>query len=123
MKWLRSRWVIVPAGLLATVALWNIYVAANAGGIVEGQVVDRAGVPVPGATVLLYERSFITNNEKQRTVTGADGHFRFEGNASHAVQLQAEGAGGRSERMTVRLWFRAQNRQIAEPLRLTGTSS
>ena len=70
--------------------------------------------------MLLYERAFITNNEKQRTTTCPDGRFRFEGNASHALQLQAEGPGGRSERRTVRLWFRAQNRDIAEALRLGG---
>lgn len=123
MSWLRSRWVIVPGGILAVVALWNLYVAAHAGGIVEGRVLDAAGAPVPGASVLLYERAFITNNEKQRTLTDADGRFRFEGNASHAIQLQAEGAGGRTERMTVRLWFRAQNRTLAQPLRLPGRAS
>lgn len=122
MKWLRSRWVIVPGGMLAVVALWNLYVAANAGGIVEGQVLDRGGAPVPGANVLLYERAFITNNEKQRAVTGPDGRFRFEGNTSHAIQLQAERPGGRSERMTLRLWFRAQNRTVTEPLRLPGAA-
>ncbi|MEO3475412.1 carboxypeptidase-like regulatory domain-containing protein [Roseomonas sp. CAU 1739] len=123
MRWLRSRWVLVPGGLLVTVALWNLYVAANAGGVVEGQVIDSSGAPVQGANVLLYERSFITNNERQRTITGPDGRFRFDGNGSHAVQLQAEGAGGRSERLTVRLWFRAQNRRLEHPLRLPGTAS
>ncbi len=123
MTWLRSRWVIVPGGMLVIVALWNLYVAANAGGIVEGRVVDSTGAPVAGARVALYERSFITNDEKQRTVTGPDGRFRFEGNASHAIQLQAEGPGGRSDRMNLRLWFRAQNRTLGEPLRLpAGTS-
>lgn len=120
MSWMRSRWVLVPGAMLVVVALWNLYVMANAGGVVTGLVVDSAGSPVPGATVLLYERAFITNNEKQRTTTGPDGRFRFEGNASHALQLQAEGPGGRSERRTVRLWFRAQNRDIAEALRLGG---
>jgi hypothetical protein len=120
MSWMRSRWVLVPGAMLVVVALWNLYVMANAGGVVTGLVVDAAGSPVPGATVLLYERAFITNNEKQRTTTGPDGRFRFEGNASHALQLQAEGPGGRSERRTVRLWFRAQNRDIAEALRLGG---
>jgi protocatechuate 3,4-dioxygenase beta subunit len=123
MRWLRSRWVIVPGGMLVVVALWNLYVAANAGGIVEGTVVDSQGAPVAGARVSLYERSFITNDEKQHTVTGPDGHFRFEGNTSHAIQLQAEGPGGRSDRMNLRLWFRAQNRTLDEPLRVPSGAS
>lgn len=116
--WWASRWVIVPGVIIAAVLVWNLYVAAHAGGSVAGRVVDAAGRGVAGATVLLYERSFITNNEKQRTVTDADGGFRFEGNASHAVQLQAEAAGARSERVTLRLWFRAQDARMAEPLLL-----
>lgn len=121
MKALRSRWVIVPGSMGLIALLWNLYVAAHAGGVIEGRVLDATGTPVPGATVRLYERAFITNNEKQRTTTGSDGRFRFEGNTSHAVQLQAEGpAGGRSERRTVRLWFRAQDRVVEEPLRLGG---
>lgn len=115
--WLRSRWVVVP-GLLAFVTLgWNLYVGANATGVIEGQVVDRNGRPVEGATVTLFNRSFITNDPRQRTVTDAGGQFRFENNDSHAVQLEAEADGlGRSERMTLRLWFRAQERHVERPL-------
>ena len=115
--WLRSRWVVVP-GLIAAVALaWNAYVAANATGVIEGRVVDTGNRPIAGATVTLFNRSFITNDPRQRTVTGADGRFRFEANDSHAVQLEAESAGvGRSERRTVRLWFRAQHRELSTPL-------
>ena len=119
-RWWRSRWVVVPGGIAAVVLGWNLYVAAHAGGVVEGRVVDPAGRPVAGATVLLYERAFINNIEKQRTTSGADGAFRFEGNSSHAIQLQAEAAGLRSERMTLRLWFRAQDRRLEQPLRLAG---
>jgi protocatechuate 3,4-dioxygenase beta subunit len=119
--WLRSRWVTVPGGIALVVLGWNLYVAANAGGTVEGRVVDAAGRPVPGATVRLYERAFITNDEKQRTTTDAAGRYRFAGNTSHAIQLDAEGpSGGRSPRMTVRLWFRAQDRRVDTPLRLPG---
>jgi hypothetical protein len=119
-RWWTSRWVIVPGGIVAVVLGWNLYVAAHAGGVVEGRVVDAAGSPVADATVRLYERDFINNIEKQRTTTGADGAFRFEGNSSHAIQLQAEAAGLRSDRMTLRLWFRAQDRRVEQPLRLAG---
>jgi protocatechuate 3,4-dioxygenase beta subunit len=119
--WLLSRWVLVPGGLALAVLGWNLHVAANAGGVLEGRVVDAAGRPVPGAEVVLYARSFVTNDERGRTRTGPDGAFRFEGNDSHALQLQAAAPGlGRSERVTVRLWFRAQDTRLAAPLRLPG---
>ncbi len=119
MSWLLSRWVIVPAALAAIVFGWNLYVATHAGGVVEGRVVDAAGRAAPGAEVVLYGRSFVTNDERQRTRAGDDGTFRFTGNGSHALQLQAEAPGlGRSERVTVRLLFRAQNKQLPAPLRL-----
>lgn len=115
--WIRSRWFVVPATLLAVVIGWNIHVAANATGEVRGRVVDRTGRPIPGATVLLFERSFVVNTEKQRATTGTDGGFRFAGNASHAVQLQAEAPGGaKSERVTLRLLFRAQDATLPAPL-------
>lgn len=117
--WLHSRWVVVPT-LIAAVALgWNLYVAASATGVIEGRVVDAVGRSVDGATVTLFNRSFITNDPRQRMVTGSDGRFRFENNDSHAVQLEAEIEGIRSERMTVRLWFRAQERRLDAPLVLT----
>ena len=46
---------------------WNGYVALNDGGLVEGQVVDARGRPVPDATVILLERDFVMHNERQRT--------------------------------------------------------
>jgi hypothetical protein len=115
--WLLSRWVIVPAVLLILVLGWNVNVAMNATGEVRGRVVGPGGQPVPNATVQLFERSFVVNTEKQRTTTGPDGRFRFEGNASHAVQLQAEAPGlGKSERTTLRLLFRAQDADLPAPL-------
>ncbi|WP_333672745.1 carboxypeptidase-like regulatory domain-containing protein [Elioraea tepidiphila] len=119
-SWLRSRWVVVPGAILAITLAWNLHVAAHATGVIEGRVVDRSGRPVEGAIVTLFNRSFITNDPRQRTTTGPEGRFRFEGNDSHAVQLEAEVAGHRSERMTVRLWFRAQERRLETPLVLAG---
>ncbi|GIX11710.1 carboxypeptidase-like regulatory domain-containing protein [Elioraea sp.] len=115
--WMRSRWIVVPGLIAAATVAWNVHVAANATGVIEGRVVDRQGRPVVGATVTLFNRSFIINDPRQRTLTGADGYFRFENNDSHAVQLEAERADlGRSERRTVRLWFRAQERRLTAPL-------
>ena len=115
--WPRSRWVVVPGLLLLVVVGWNIHVAADATGEVRGRVVDAQGRPLPGATVLLFERSFVVNTEKQRTMTGPGGYFRFHGNESHAVQLQAEAPdGAKSPRVTVRLLFRAQDAELRQPL-------
>lgn len=117
LAWLRSRWVVVPTTLAFLIGAWNLYVAANANGVIEGRVVDPTGKPVSGATVTLYNRSFITNEARARASTGADGRFRFDDNSSHAVQLQAEAPGhARGERVTLRLWFRAQDTVMPEPL-------
>jgi hypothetical protein len=115
--WARNRWVVVPGVLAIMIAGWNIHVAANANGVIEGRVVDAAGAPVAGATVTLFNRSFITSEARQTMATNASGHFRIIGNASHAVQLGAEAPGfAPSPRRTVRLLFRAQDVTLAEPL-------
>ena len=122
MRW-RSRWVIVPAALALIVIGWNLYALTHSGGIVEGYVVDAAGRRVEGADVVLYARSFLTNDERARARTGPDGRFRFTGNASHALQLQAEAPGlGKSDRVTVRLLFRGEDIDLGRPLQLRGTS-
>jgi hypothetical protein len=119
--WATSRWVIAPLVIAALVLAWNGYVALNDGGLVEGQVVDASGRPVPDATIILLERHFVMHNERQRTRTDREGRFRFAGNDNHSLQLEAETASlGRSERRVVRLWFRAQNVTLAEPLRFAG---
>jgi len=120
-QWLVSRWTIVPLLFSALVLAWNGYVAINDGGLIEGRVVDGIGQPVPDATVILFDRSFVMHNERQRSRTDEAGRFRFTGNDNHSLQLEAQTAGlGRSERREVRLWFRAQNVTLADPLRFTG---
>ncbi|MGG5818601.1 carboxypeptidase-like regulatory domain-containing protein [Falsiroseomonas sp. HW251] len=113
---MRSRWFIVPAAIATVVIGWNLYVAANATGEVRGRVVDAAGRPVAGATVQLFERAFVVNTEKQTATTDAAGAFRFGGNGSHSVQLQAEANGAKSDRVTLRLLFRAQDADLPRPL-------
>ena len=117
-SWLLSRWVIVPGGMLVATLAWLAYVGAHNHGVIEGRVVDAAGQPVAGATVLLYERGFVTHQERARTQTDAKGAFRFTGNPSHSVQLEAQAPGkGRTDRRILRLWFAAQDFALAEPLR------
>jgi hypothetical protein len=117
MSWRRffmHRFFMVPLAVALLVAGWNIYIAFNNGGLIEGEVRDRAGAPVPGATVTFFERNFIYYQEKQRTMTDARGAYRFEGMQVHVGQLEARAADGRhSERRQLRLWFRAQNAEMA----------
>jgi len=116
---LGNRFVIVP-GLLAAIVLgWNTYVTLHANGIVTGQVVDASGEPVAGAEVTLYHLNFITEVKAGQTRTDAQGGFRFTDNRSHLIELQATSPQGTSPRVTVRLWFRAQDRSLDAPLRLS----
>lgn len=116
--WLLSRWVVVPGAMLVVVLCWLAYVARHDNGLIEGRVVDGAGKPVPGAAVLLFERGFVTHQEKARVTTDASGAFRFERNPSHSIQLEATADGlGRTDRRIVRLWFAAQDVRLEAPLR------
>jgi len=114
---LRSRFVVVPAALVALIGGWNVYVARHDHGWLAGRVVDAAGHPVTGATVVLFEQQFTNQVERARTETDGGGWFHFIGNKSHLIELQASGPGGQaSPRRIVRLWFRAQDRVLQQPL-------
>ena len=115
---LLNRFVVVPVAIVVVVALWNAYVALHAHGLLAGRVVDASGRPVAGATVILFAHDFVTQVERARTTTDASGAFRFTRNDSHLVQLQAIEGKASSSRITLRLWFRAQDRRLDAPLRL-----
>ena len=115
---LLSRWVIVPGGMIIVTLLWLAYVGMHDHGRLEGRVVDAAGKAVAGANVILFERGFVTHQERGRATTDAEGAFRFNDNRSHSVQLEADAPGlGRTDRRIVRLWFAAQDTTLPEPLR------
>jgi hypothetical protein len=118
---LLNRFVLVPGAIVLAVALWNLYVAIHNNGLLTGRVTDSSGRPVADATVSLWVFNFTTYEEKERVKTDADGVFRFINNPSHRIQISAEKAGvGRSPRIPVFLYFRAQDTTLDAPLRLAG---
>ena len=118
-----NRFVLVPATIAVAIALWNGYVATHDHGIVVGRVVDVAGLPVPDAVVVLWVLNFTTYVEKTRAATDSAGRFVITNNDSHNIRLAAEKPGvGRSARVPVRLYFRAQDIELNEPLILSGAS-
>lgn len=113
-RFLNHRFVAVPLALVVIVAVWNVYIAFNDHGIIEGEVLDRAGTPVAGATVVFFERNFIYYEEKQRALTDARGHYRFTDMKTHIGQLEARTDDGhKSERRQLRLWFRSQDTEVS----------
>ncbi|MBV9562814.1 MAG: carboxypeptidase regulatory-like domain-containing protein [Bradyrhizobium sp.] len=119
LRWLRNRFVIVPLLLAVVIGGWNVWVATHDHGIVTGRVIDADGTPVADANVRLWVFNFTTFVEKMAVTTDTEGRFRFTGNPSHNIQISADKAGvGRSERIAVRLYFAAEDRELAEPLRL-----
>jgi hypothetical protein len=119
-RWRRlllNRFVLVPATIAVLVGLWNIYVATHDHGVVIGRVVDEAGQPVGDATVVLWVLNFTTYVEKARATTAPDGRFQLVNAESHNIQLIADKPGiGRSARVPVRLYFRAEDVVLREPL-------
>lgn len=118
-RWWTSRWFIVPTLMLLVTLGWMLYVSRHNNGLIEGRIVDATGQPVANATIRIFDRGFVTHQERGRTQSDANGRFRITDNTSHSVQLEAETPDtGRSERMEVRLWFAAQDVRLADPLRL-----
>jgi hypothetical protein len=86
----------------------------------RGPRARRHGAPVEGADVKLWVFNFATFVVKASTTTGPDGSFVFENNPSHNIQISAEKPGlGRSARISVRLYFAAQDFRLKQPLWLT----
>lgn len=111
--------VTVTLALIGAAALaLNVYVAFHDDGILVGTVVGPDGTPVPGATVTLFAPGIVGFDVVERQQTGPDGRFRFAGHDQHHPALEARAEGLGSGVVRLRLYFRNQNRVLAEPLRL-----
>jgi hypothetical protein len=121
---LLNRFVLVPGTLALAAFVWSHYAAWNAGGRLTGQVVLPDGRPAAGVTVIIGTRNITSNFVEFKRVTSDDGgRFRIDDNPSHMVRIQATAANGlRSEPHIVRLWFRAQNTDINDPIALQGSA-
>ena len=120
LRIVRHRFVAVPLAIGIVVLGWNVYIATHNGGIVRGRVLGPDGRPLGGAIVTMMEQNFTTNSDRGKTMTREDGAFEFTDNRSHNIQLRAEKPGvGRSDVVVVRLYFRAQDVTLREPLRIT----
>ena len=119
-RWLRlitHRFVLIPLCIGLTAAAWNGYVSLHDDGLVRGVVLGPGGAPAAGAKVSMMEKNFTTNSDRGSTRTRADGSFEFSNNRSHNILLRAEMDGvGRSDQITLRLYFRAQNVTLDAPL-------
>ncbi|MBV9834941.1 MAG: carboxypeptidase regulatory-like domain-containing protein [Alphaproteobacteria bacterium] len=117
MNWRRvllHRFVFVPLALAILVGGWNLYIVYNDDGIIQGVVRDGSGAALAGATVIFFERNSAYFEERKRTITDAKGAYRFTDMQIHIGQLEARTADGRqSQRRLLRLWFRAQNIDVA----------
>jgi hypothetical protein len=118
-----NRFTVVLAAIATATVAWNSYVSMHNHGVVTGRVVDTAGQPVADATVVLWVLNFTTFVEKARATTGSDGRFVVVNSDSHSIQLSAEKpGGGRSARIVVRLYFRAEDVELSAPLVLNNAS-
>lgn len=116
-----NRFTVVLGSIAVAVIAWNLYVATHNHGRISGNVVDASGQPVAGATVVLWVQNFTTYVEKTRGVTDAEGRFLMRNRDSHNIQITAEKPGvGRSVRLPVRLYFRAEDFELRQPLTLRG---
>ncbi|MCA0240972.1 MAG: carboxypeptidase-like regulatory domain-containing protein [Proteobacteria bacterium] len=117
---LLNRFTLTFAAIGLVALAWNLYVAANDDGHLSGRVVAADGAPVAGATVVLSRKTVTAVERVADTVTDSAGRFAFEHHGQYAVVLGARKSGiGSAPRRTVRLWFRDQNRDLAEPLVLS----
>lgn len=117
-----NRYTITFGAIAIIAALWNLYVAFNDDGIIEGRVVDPDNRPVEGATVTLFQKTLYVAEPRDKTTTDKNGAFFFKEHSSYKLWLEAIKEGlGKSPKEEFRLYFRNQNLYLSTPLRLKVT--
>ena len=116
---LYNRYTITFGSILLLAIVWNVYVLFNDDGVVTGQVVASDGSPVENATVVLSEKTLLVTAPRDKTMTDADGRFKFSGHDIYHVYLEAykDGA-GRAPQKDYHLYFRGQNLDLPELLKI-----
>ncbi len=123
-SWLNNRFVYTFGGIALAALAWNVYVADNNGGLIEGHVVDASGAPVEGATVRLTERTLLVAQPRGTATTDANGRFVFTGHELHHLFLEASKEGdGKAAPVEFRLYFEGENLVLRKPLQLSGGSA
>lgn len=115
---LLNRFSLTFGVIVAVVVAWNIYVAFNDAGTFTGRVVDMSGAPVGNATVSLYRKTVSSVDPVGETVTDGEGRFAFAAHGQFALVITATTPVGTSPRRVVPLWFRNQNVELREPIRV-----
>ncbi|MEO8856010.1 MAG: carboxypeptidase-like regulatory domain-containing protein [Burkholderiaceae bacterium] len=116
LKLLLNRFTLTFGGIALATLCWNLYVAANNDGRLSGYVTTADGARVAGATVVLSRKTVTSVERIASSKTDAHGEFAFDHHGQYAVVLNARKSEiGSAPRRTIRLWFRDQNRVVAQP--------
>lgn len=113
-KLLFNRVALVVIISAVIILAFQGYAAANAGGTIQGTVVDENGDPIPDATVVLSEEVRLGVNPTHESTTNEDGEFEFEGMEDvleFRIQAQTE-EGHMSEERRIHLYFPGQNHEV-----------
>jgi hypothetical protein len=105
--------------LAALIGGWVLYINVNSDGIVTGLVVDEAGDPVFGATVVIREKTLNYTFPPIKVTTNGEGVYTFENIDMIEFIIEADKEHYRaSEKKRYHLYFRGQHFKVPQPLRL-----
>jgi hypothetical protein len=121
MNWrsfLFNRYTFTFGVIAAVTLVWNLYIAMNSDGIIQGRVVGPDGRPAAEATVILFEKTLFAIKPRDQATTDKDGRFVFKGHDFYRIWLEAKSDIGAYPQTEYRMYFRRQNLTLDKPLRL-----